>query len=62
LGGPEVICHEILETLPEIKKIKMFQWFLSESPYKNWNINEFLLYLKDKFENKKAVQIAGNEL
>jgi hypothetical protein len=35
---------------------------LSEGFYKNWNINEFLLYLKDKFENKEAVQTAGNEL
>jgi hypothetical protein len=35
---------------------------LSEGPYKNWNVNEFLLHLKDKFENKKAVQTAGNEL
>jgi hypothetical protein len=40
----------------------MFQWFLNEGPYKNWNINEFLLHLKNKFENKKAVQTAGNEL
>jgi hypothetical protein len=40
----------------------VFQWFLNESPYKNWNVNEFLLYLKDKFENKEAVQIAENEL
>jgi hypothetical protein len=40
----------------------VFQWFLSESPHENWNVNEFLLYLKNKFENKEAVQIAGNEL
>jgi hypothetical protein len=40
----------------------VFQWFLNEGPYKNWNINEFLLHLKDKFENKKTVQTAGNEL
>jgi hypothetical protein len=40
----------------------MFQWFLNEGPYKDWNVNEFLLYLKDKFENKKAIQTAGNEL
>jgi hypothetical protein len=35
---------------------------LNEGPYKNWNINEVLLYLNDKFKNKKAVQTAGNEL
>jgi hypothetical protein len=40
----------------------VFQWFLSEGPYKDWNIDEFLLHLKDKFENKEAVQTAGNEL
>jgi hypothetical protein len=40
----------------------MFQWFLNEGPYKNWNVNEFLLHLKNKFENKKTVQTAGNEL
>jgi hypothetical protein len=40
----------------------MFQWFLNEGPHKDWNVNEFLLHLKDKFENKEAVQIAGNEL
>jgi hypothetical protein len=62
LEGPEVICHGIFETLPETKRTRMFQWFLNEGPYKNWNVNEFLLYLKNKFENKKAVQIAGNEL
>jgi hypothetical protein len=62
LKNPEVTCHEIFETLPETKKTRVFQWFLNEGPYKNWNINEFLLYLKDKFENKKAVQTAGNKL
>jgi hypothetical protein len=62
LGGPEIICHRIFETLPEIKKTRVFQWFLNEGLYKNWNVNEFLLYLKDKFENKEAVQTAGNEL
>jgi hypothetical protein len=40
----------------------MFQWFLSKGPHKNWNINEFLFHLKDKFENKEAVQTAGDEL
>jgi hypothetical protein len=55
LGGPEVTCHEILETLPETKKTRVFQWFLNEGPYKDWNVDEFLLHLKDKFENKKAV-------
>jgi hypothetical protein len=40
----------------------MFQWFLNEGPYKDWNINGVLLHLKDKFENKEAVQTAGNEL
>jgi hypothetical protein len=48
--------------LPEIKRTKVFQWFLNKGPYKDWNVNEFLFYLKNKFENKKAVQIAGNEL
>jgi hypothetical protein len=62
LGGPEVICHGIFETLPETKRTRVFQWFLNESPYKDWNVNEFLFHLKDKFENKKVVQIAGNEL
>jgi hypothetical protein len=62
LGDPEVICYEIFETLPETKKTKMFQWFLNEGPYKNWNVNEFLLHLKDKFENKEAVQTAEDEL
>jgi hypothetical protein len=62
LEGPEVICHKIFETLPEIKRNRVFQWFLNEGPYKNWNIDEFLLYLKDKFENKETVQTAGNEL
>jgi hypothetical protein len=62
LGGPEVTCHGILETLPETKRTKVFQWFLNEGPHKDWNVDEFLLHLKDKFENKKAVQTAGNEL
>jgi hypothetical protein len=62
LGGPEVICYGIFETLPEIKRSRVFQWFLNGGFYKDWNVNEFLFYLKDKFENKKAVQIAGNEL
>jgi hypothetical protein len=35
LEGPEVTCHGIFETLPEIKRIKIFQWFLNEGPYKN---------------------------
>jgi hypothetical protein len=48
--------------LPEIKRTRIFQWFLNEGPYKDWNVNEFLFHLKDKFENKEAVQTAGNEL
>jgi hypothetical protein len=35
LGGPEITCHRIFETLPEIKRTRVFQWFLSEGPYKN---------------------------
>jgi hypothetical protein len=62
LGDPKVTCHEILETLPETKRTRVFQWFLNKGPYKDWNINEFLLHLKNKFENKEAVQTAGNEL
>jgi hypothetical protein len=62
LDGPEIICYEIFEKLPEIKRTKVFQWFFNGGPYKNWNINEFLFHLKDKFENKEAVQIAENEL
>jgi hypothetical protein len=62
LEGSEVTCHEIFETLPETKRTKVFQWFLNKGPYKNWNINEFLFHLNDKFENKEAVQTAGNEL
>jgi hypothetical protein len=48
--------------LPETKRTRVFQWFLNKGPHKDWNINEFLLYLKNKFENKEAVQTAGNEL
>jgi hypothetical protein len=55
LGNSEVICYKIFETLPKTKRTRVFQWFLNEGPYKNWNINEFLFHLKDKFENKKAV-------
>jgi hypothetical protein len=62
LEDPEVTCHETFETLPETKKTKVFQWFLNESPHKNWNVDKFLFYLKTKLENKKAVQTAGNEL
>jgi hypothetical protein len=62
LKNPEVTCHGIFETLPKTKRTRMFQRFLNEGPYKDWNVNEFLLHLKDKFENKEAVQIAGNEL
>jgi hypothetical protein len=62
LGGSEVTCYGILETLPETKRTRVFQWFLSGGSHKDWNINEFLLHLKDKFENKEAVQTAGNEL
>jgi hypothetical protein len=62
LGDPEVTCYKILETLPETKRTRVFQWFLNEGPYKDWNVDEFLLYLKNKFENKEAVQTAGNEL
>jgi hypothetical protein len=35
---------------------------LNKGPYKDWNVDEFLLYLKNKFKNKKAVQIAGDKL
>jgi hypothetical protein len=62
LGGPEVTCHGILETLPETKRTRVSQWFLSGGPHKDWNVDEFLLHLKDKFENKEAVQTAGDEL
>jgi hypothetical protein len=55
LEDPKVTCHGIFETLPETKRTRVSQWFLNEGPYKNWNVNEFLLYLKNKFENKKAV-------
>jgi hypothetical protein len=62
LGGPEVTCYRIFETLPETKRTRVSQWFLNGGPYKDWNIDEFLLYLKNKFENKEAVQIVGDEL
>jgi hypothetical protein len=62
LGDPEVTCYRIFEMLPEIKRTRMFQWFLSEGLYKDWNVDEFLLHLKNKFENKEVVQIAGDEL
>jgi hypothetical protein len=35
LGGPEITYHGILETLPETKRTRMFQWFLNEGPYKD---------------------------
>jgi hypothetical protein len=40
----------------------VFQWFLNKGPYKDWNVNEFLFHLKNKFENKEAIQTAEDEL
>jgi hypothetical protein len=43
LEDPKVTCYEILETLPETKRTRVFQWFLNEGPHKDWNVDEFLL-------------------
>ncbi|KAI0992406.1 hypothetical protein K3495_g15779 [Podosphaera aphanis] len=62
LGGNEIICHSILDTIPESKQQRVSHWFLSGGPNGDYDVERFLAFFKDKFNDKLALQTAGSEL
>ncbi|KAI0997642.1 hypothetical protein K3495_g10546 [Podosphaera aphanis] len=61
-GGNEIICLSILDTIPESKQHRVSHWFLSGGQNGDYDVELFLAFFKDKFNNKLALQTAGSEL
>ncbi|KAI0995202.1 hypothetical protein K3495_g12980 [Podosphaera aphanis] len=59
LGGNKIICHSIMDTIPESKQQRVSHWFLSGGPAGDYDVELFLAFMKDKFSDRQALQTAG---
>ncbi|RMZ86277.1 hypothetical protein DV736_g6497, partial [Chaetothyriales sp. CBS 134916] len=62
IGNGKTIYNGILGTLPEDKQQRVSHWFISGGLDSQYNIDDFLKHIKDKFEDKEAKQTAGDQL
>ena len=62
MGNGKTVCNGVLGTLPEDKQQRVSHWFISGGSDGQYNVDEFLEHIKDKFEDKEAKQTARDEL
>jgi hypothetical protein len=62
MGNGKTICNGVLGTLPEDKQQRVSHWFISGGSDGQYNVDDFLGHIKDKFEDKEAKQTAGDQL
>lgn len=62
LGEDQMVCYNMLQALPEDKRLRVGQWFTTGGERKNWDWRGFLQHIQDQFEDKQAKQNAGDKL
>jgi hypothetical protein len=62
LGTDRAICMGIFNSIPADKRPRISHWFETGGPTGGYNWEEFLVVLRDKFEDRQAKQTAGDQL
>lgn len=62
LGTNRAICMEMFNSIPADKRPRVSHWFETGGSMGDYDWEEFLVALKDKFEDKQAKQTAGDQL
>ena len=62
MGNDTAICNQIIGTLPRNKQQRVAHWFISGGDDGQFDIDDFLELIMEKFEDRESVQTAGRQL
>ena len=62
MGNNTAICNQIIGTLPQNKQQRVAHWFISGGDNGQFDIDDFLELIMEKFEDRESVQTAGRQL
>jgi hypothetical protein len=62
MGNSAAICNQIIGTIPRDKQQRVAHWFISGGDDGQFDIDDFLVLIKEKFEDRESVQTAGRQL
>jgi hypothetical protein len=62
MGNNAAICNQIIGTIPQDKQQRVAYWFISGGDNGQFDIDEFLELIREKFEDRESVHTAGRQL
>lgn len=62
MGNNAAICNQIIGTIPQDKQQRVAHWFISGGDNGQFDIDDFLELIREKFEDRESVQTAGRQL
>jgi hypothetical protein len=62
MGNNAAICNQIIGTIPQDKRQRVAHWYISGGDDGQFDIDDFLALIKEKFEDRESVQTAGRQL
>ena len=62
MGNDAAICNQIIGTIPQEKQQRVAHWFISGGDDGQFDIDDFLELIREKFEDRESVQTAGRQL
>ena len=62
MGNNAAICNQIIGTIPEDKQQRVAHWFISGGKDGQFNVDDFLGVIKEKFKDREQIQTAGKQL
>jgi hypothetical protein len=62
MGNSAAICNQIIGTIPGDKQQRVAHWFMSGGDDGQFDVDDFLELINEKFEDRESVQTAGKQL